>query len=107
MLAVETFAECETLWRRARWTLPGPLVETAACALVGPGDTPPAYRATTGPAPLEHQVDARVGRTLACAPLAAFALARAAGSRSAVVSGTWRGRTAAVEVAIAERPVRV
>lgn len=106
VLTVETFVECEMLWRRARWMLPGPLVETAACALVGPGDTPPAYRATAEAAPLELEVDRRVGRTLACAPLAGCALARAAASRTAVVSGTWRGRTAAVEVAIAQRPVR-
>jgi hypothetical protein len=107
VLAVETFVECERLWRRARWALPGPLVEAAACALVGPGDTPPEYHPTAGPGPLERQAETRVGRTLACAPLAGLALARAAASRTALVSGTWRGRTAAIEVAIAGRPVRV
>jgi hypothetical protein len=107
VLAVETFVECEALWRRARWALPGPLVETAACVLVGPGDTPPEYRASATPALLERQVDTRVGRTMAGAPLAELALARAAASRRALVSGTWRGRTAAIEMAIAGRPVRV
>lgn len=107
VLAVETFVECETLWQRARWTLPGPLVESAACALIGPGDTTPVYCANGAAAPLERAAEARAGRTLACAPLVALALARAAGNRTVQVSGTWRGRTAAIELAVAERPVRV
>ena len=107
VLVVETFAECAALWRRARWVLPGPLVESAACVLVGPGDAAPAYRACAAPVPLERQVEARAGRTLACAPLVGLALARAAASRAAVVSGTWRGRTAAIELAIAGQPVRL
>jgi beta-ketoacyl synthase-like protein len=107
VLAVETFAECEALWRRARWTLPGPLAESAACALIGPGDTTPVYRVTGAAAPLERAAETRAGRTLACEPLVGLALARAAGNRTALVSGTWRGRTAAIELAVAERPVRV
>jgi beta-ketoacyl synthase-like protein len=107
VLAVETFAECAALWRRGRWMLPGPMVESAACALVGPGDIAPAYRATAAAAPLERAADTRAGRTLACAPLVALALAREAGSRTALVSGTWRGRTAAIELALAGRSVRV
>ncbi len=107
VLAVETFAACATLWRRARWTLPGPMVESAACALIGPGATAPAFRAAAAVAPLERVAEARAGRTLACAPLVALALAREAGSRAALVSGTWRGRTAAIELAVAGRPVRV
>jgi len=107
VLAVETFVECQALWRRARWALPGPLVETAACALVVPGDRPPEYRAMAVPAPLEREAETRAGCTLACAPLVGFALARAAAARTALVTGTWRGRTAAIEMAIAGRPVRV
>jgi hypothetical protein len=107
VLAIETFAECETLWQRARWTLPGPLVESAVCALIGPGDTAPVYHATATAAPLERAAEARAGRTLACAPLLALALARAACQRTALVSGTWRGRTAAIDLAIADRPVGV
>ncbi|PYN06244.1 MAG: hypothetical protein DME06_18735 [Candidatus Rokuibacteriota bacterium] len=34
VLAVETFAECADLYRRARWLAAGPLVEAAACALL-------------------------------------------------------------------------
>jgi hypothetical protein len=107
VLAVETFAECEGLWRRARWALPGPLVESAACALLARGDTAPVYRATAAAAAPERAVEARAGRTLACAPLLALGLARAAASRTALVSGTWRGRTTAIELAVAGRPVRV
>lgn len=104
VLGVETFEGCEALWRRARWALPGPLVEAAGCAVVGPGEAPAVYRAVAETSPLARDAEARSGRTLACAPLIALALARAAGRRSALVSGTWRGRTAAVELAIAAQP---
>jgi Beta-ketoacyl synthase, N-terminal domain len=107
VLAVETFDDCAALWRRARWTLPPPLVEAAACALVGAGGSPPTYRALAEASPLARAVEARAGQTLACAPLAALGLAQRAGDASAVVSGTWRGRTAAIELAIAAQPARV
>jgi hypothetical protein len=107
VLAVETFEECEALWRRARWTLPLPLVETAACALLVAGDTPAAYRAAAGAGALEATVERRAGRTLAGGPLAALALARAAGEPSARVTGSWRGRTAAIELALAGQTTRV
>lgn len=101
VLVVETFEECEALWRRARWTLPLPLVETAACALLVPGEAPAVYRAAAGPGPLEAAVERRAGRTLAGAPLAALALARAAGEPVARLTGSWRGRTAGIELAVA------
>jgi Beta-ketoacyl synthase, N-terminal domain len=107
VLAVETFEECEALWRRARWTLPGPMVESAACALVTPGAATPIYRPAATAMPSEPEVEARAGRTLSCAPLVALALARAANRHTALVSGTWRGRTAAIEVAVAGQPARV
>jgi hypothetical protein len=103
VLAVETFAECQGLWRRARWAQPGPLVESAACALIARGDIAPAYRTCAEAAPLAHAADARAGRTLACAPLISLALAREAGCGQALVSGTWRGRTASIELALAAR----
>jgi 3-oxoacyl-[acyl-carrier-protein] synthase III len=108
VLAVETFQECEALWRRARWTLPAPLVESAACALLVAGDTPAAYRAAApdGGA-LAARVEARAGRTLAAAPLVALALAREAGDRTARIGGAWRGRTAAIELATDARHTRV
>jgi hypothetical protein len=107
VLAVETFAECEALWRRARWTLPGPLVESAGCALLGPGAARPVYEAQGAVTALEEAVETRAGRTLSCAPLVALALARAAGEESVRLSGTWRGRTAAIELASAGPRARV
>jgi hypothetical protein len=107
VLVVETFEECEALWRRARWTLPAPLVETAAAALVVPGDAPALYRAATTAGPLESAVERRAGRTLAAAPLVAVGLARAAGDAMARVTGTWRGRTAAIELAVTGQGVPV
>jgi hypothetical protein len=101
VLAVETFEECEALWRRARWRLPGPLVEAAACVLLGPGDGRPAYQARAAGTALEHAAETRAGRTLSCGPLVGLALARAAGEGTARLSGSWRGRTAAIELAIA------
>jgi Beta-ketoacyl synthase, N-terminal domain len=108
VLAIETFAECEALWRRARWTLPAPLVESAACALLVADDLPASYRAAaSGAGVLQATVETRAGRTLAVAPLLALGLAREAGSSVARVGGTWRGRTAAIELAIAGRAARV
>ena len=49
----------------------------------------------------------RAGRTLAAGPLIALALARAAGDDGARVTGTWRGRTAGIELAISGHAARV
>jgi beta-ketoacyl synthase-like protein len=105
VLVVETFAECEALWRRARWTLPPPLVETAACALLEADDAAVAYRAAA--ADTGGAVERRAGRTLAAAPLVALALARAAGAPVARLAGTWRGRTAGIDLALATHAARV
>jgi hypothetical protein len=95
VLAVETFEECADLWARGRWTTPRPLVEAAACAVLtgdgvgleyGPGEA----------SALERLARRRAGETLACGPLVALALARAAGATDARVTGTWRGRCAQV-----------
>jgi hypothetical protein len=108
VLVIETFEECEALWRRARWTLPLPLVETAACALLVQSDgAPAAYRAAAAPGALETAVETRAGRTLAGAPLIALGLGRAAGERVARVTGTWRGRTAGIDLAVAREAARV
>ena len=105
VLAVETFDECEGLWRRARWTLPAPLVEAAACALLVPGvaDATPAGGGTVA---LEAAVQQRAGSTLACGPLIALALAREAGGGATSVSGTWRGRRATIDLTTTGRATR-
>jgi len=105
VLVVETFAECEALWRRARWTLPPPLVETAACALLEADRAVAVYRAATGE--VEEAVERRAGRTLAAAPLVALALARASGVGVARLGGRWRGRTAGIDLALATHATRV
>ena len=92
VLAVETFTECADLYARARWLVPGPLVEAAACALLLP-DGERARCADTGQAsPLETLATRRAGTTFACGPLVAAALARAAGDERPVLTGHWRGR---------------
>jgi membrane protein implicated in regulation of membrane protease activity len=107
VLAVETFAECETLWGRARRSLPGPLVESAACALLAPGQAPVAYRAQGAPEGPEAAAEARAGRTLAVGPLVQLALARAAGGGRVRLDGSWWGRTATVDVDVVAPPVAV
>ena len=95
VLAVETFAECEDLWGRARWLVRTPLVESAACALLVPGERAATYGPASAPSGLETLTRARAGETLACGPLVALALARAAGGTGPVrLTGEWRGRRA-------------
>jgi hypothetical protein len=95
VLAVETFAECEDLYARGRWLVRPPLVESAACALLMPGRLAATYAPAEAPSPLETLARARTGETLACAPLIALALARAAGEAGGVsLTGEWRGRRA-------------
>lgn len=101
VLAVETFEECEALWRRARWTLPLPLVEAAACALLVREEAATVYRAAAEAGPLQATAETRAGRTLAAAPLVALALAREAGGGVARVTGSWRGRTAGIDLPVA------
>ena len=107
VLAIETFEECEALWRRARWTLPAPLVETAACALLVRGERPAVYGVAAETGALETAVEARAGRTLAAAPLVGLALARAAGEPAARLTGSWRGRRAGLELTVAGRAAGV
>ena len=107
VLVVETFEECAALWRRARWTLSAPLVETAACALLVRGDTPAAYGVAAEAGSLEAAVERRAGRTLAAAPLVALALAREAGEPTVRLTGSWRGRRAGITLAVAASGARV
>ena len=103
---METFDECEDLWRRARWTIPAPLVEAAVCALLVPATGDAAAEGIGTDAGLEAAVQTRAGSTLACGPLIALALARHAGVEAASVSGTWRGRRATIDLTTSGRPAR-
>lgn len=100
VLSVETFAECESLWARGRWTARGPLVEAAACALLVRDGRRERRRGAGGAADgtLEAEVRARAGETMACAPLIALSLARESGRRAARLTGAWQGRRAALDV---------
>lgn len=97
VLAVETFTECADLYARAGRRLPRPLVESAACALLGPGATRPGWRDTAAQDWREAHARRRAGETFACAPLIAAALARAANETQLSMTGSWRGRRAGIE----------
>lgn len=102
VLAVESFAECEALYARARFRVPTPLVEAAACALLVPGEgelvvEPPVASRGRGPSPLETRARRRAGETFACAPLIALALAGESEARG-VLTAEWRGRRAALAI---------
>ena len=92
VLAVETFAECQDLYARARWLLKPPLVEAAACALLVPGGGRLAVKDVGAESPREGEVRRRAGETFACAPLIALALARAGGDEPLTLTGQWGGR---------------
>lgn len=91
VVAVETFEECEALYARGRWLARGPLVEAAACAVLGPGDARVALGPGRAPSDREMEARRRAGETLAVGPLIALALALEAGGGPAAVSGRWRG----------------
>jgi hypothetical protein len=115
VLAVETFVECADLHARSRWLLGRPLVEAAAAALLEParlgGREPLTDRLDVGglggcPEPPNFKwptVSRRAEETLACAPLVALALARAETAPGVALRGRWRGREAALTLALAVR----
>ena len=99
VLAVETFTECADLWRRSRWLLRRPLVEAAACVLLGPGSGGLRVGPGEAAAVLERVAARRAGETLACEPLVALALARASREDWGALTGRWRGRRAVLVTA--------
>ncbi len=92
VLAVETFAECQDLYARARWLVGRPLVEAAACVLLERGDDIVGYAAAAPAAELERLVRQRAGETLSAAPMIALALARDHRYHPMSLTGEWRGR---------------
>jgi hypothetical protein len=87
VLAVETFAECEDLWARGRWTVARPLVESAACALLVPGVGERAERLEARASVREAEARRRAGETFSCGPLIALALDVFAGAREGRAAG--------------------
>ncbi len=103
VLAVETFRECEDLHARTRWLLDRPLVESAACALLGPGSGRLRLADATAPSILARHARRRAGETLACEPLIALALGLESGDDRLHVTGEWRGRRLGLEWASLHR----
>jgi hypothetical protein len=89
VLAVETFDECADLYRRGRWLAPGPLCESAACAMLVPDGSRWVYGGDQATGDLARR---RAGETFACAPLVSLALCPDA----AVLAGAWRGHRASL-----------
>ena len=102
VLSVETFRECEDLHARSRWLLGRPLVESAVCALLGPGPGRLTVTDGAGASPLSLQARRRAGETLACEPLIALALGLESGDDRLPVTGEWRGRRLTLEWARAD-----
>ncbi len=96
VLAVETFAECEALYARARWLASRPLVESTACALVVRGSGDVRLATTDAAEQVERLTRRRAGETLACAPLIALALSRESGASRFALTGEWRRRRLAL-----------
>jgi hypothetical protein len=102
VVAVEVFAECGDLHRRAGRWVDTPLVEVAACVWLEPGEGAlrlgrPA-RGARGRAPLCAAARRRAGELAAGEPLAALALWRAGGGREPLrLSGAWNGDAASLE----------
>jgi 3-oxoacyl-[acyl-carrier-protein] synthase III len=97
VLAVETFQECEDLYARGRWLVGRPLVEAAACVLLGPGAGRLSVTDATGASELAGRARRRAGETLACEPLIALALGLESGDDRLYVTGAWRDRRLALE----------
>lgn len=97
VLAVETFEECADLYAQGRWLVPRPLVETAACALLEPGEGELSYaeHRPTHAARRDLPLRERFGEAFSCLPLVELGLASAEG-RDLSLTGTWRGSQASL-----------
>ena len=82
VLAVETFAECADLWARGRWLAGRPLVEAAAAVLLVPAEAGGGVDPGAVAVAFVAGARRRAGETLACGPLIALGLARAAHASS-------------------------
>ena len=95
VLAVDVFEECADLFESGRGRLARPLVETAGCLWLEPGEGTLSLAHQRGGTREADSARERLGEMLACEPVAALALARESGAGGAVsVHGAWRGETA-------------
>lgn len=104
VLAVETFAECEDLFARARWLLDRPLVEAAAAVLLE-------LERRQGAAAEGRSAEGWLGgasrvprsTTFACGPLISLAIAHSKAPADVTLRAQWRGREAAMSLAVSGR----
>ena len=95
VLAIDVFEECADLFECGRGGLARPLVETAGCLWLEPGEGTLSLAHQRGGTREADSVRERLGETLACEPVAALALARDSGTGGPLsVHGAWRGETA-------------
>jgi hypothetical protein len=81
-------------------------VEASACAVLAPDAASLDYGSIGGDeSPLETLTARRAGETLACGPLVMLALARENGAAQVRLTGTWRGRRAAVTLGVGSQVV--
>ena len=91
VLGVETFMECADLHARGRWLIGRPLVEAAAAVLLERAEGVDNRVATAADV---------AGESMACTPLIALAVARAAGGGSVSLTGRWRGRATTLTLGV-------
>lgn len=92
VLGVETFEECADLHRRARRLVGRPVIETAACLWLVPGEGELAVAWDAAPARRP------AAPHLGCQPLVTLAAWRAAAAeRDVALEGAWRGKRARLE----------
>jgi hypothetical protein len=98
VLAVEAFEGVEDVVAVSRRRSVEPMVESAACLLLGPGTGRLALGSGRGARPDPGGVRRRAGEMLACEPLVALALWREAGGPGALrLDAGWRGEVARLD----------
>jgi hypothetical protein len=95
VLAVEIFDECADLYARASRLVGRPMIETAACLWLEPGQGRLALETGRGASGRVRPRTPDSGEMLACAPLHALERWRRAGASSPLeLAGAWRGEQA-------------
>ncbi len=96
VLAVETFEECDDLYRRQRRLVGAPFVEAAGCLWLEPGTGSLSFvQGRRHDCTETDSLRRRVGETFACEPLLGLWLWRESGKgRPLTLHGRWRGETA-------------
>jgi hypothetical protein len=94
VLAVEIFDECADLYARASRLVGRPMVETAGCLWLEPGQGRLVLETGRGAVRRMRRRTADAGEMLACAPLRALEGWRRVGASPLELVGAWRGEQA-------------